>query len=212
MKSKKETVLEPAQLISFFESVIRLKSVKRAGWVSKVGIANAESVSDHTYSMCMMGMILSDIFGMDTERVTKMILIHDLAESITGDFIPNKITRVRKRTEERKAMKHILCRAPSVVRSNYEKLWQEYRSNKTPISRFVHQLDKLEMALQAVEYANQGYPQKTLLQLFVLAKRSLSTFNIDNEKLGSKDIILEILHDLEMNIVKQADHGKSAPR
>ena len=207
MKSKNETVLEPAQLISFFESVIRLKSVKRAGWVSKVGIANAESVSDHTYSMCMMGMILSDILGMDTERVTKMILIHDLAESITGDFIPNKITRVRKKTEERKAMKHILRRVPSVVRSNYEKLWQEYRSNKTSVSRFVHQLDKLEMAIQAVEYANQGYPQKTLLQFFVSAKRSMSTFNIDNEKLGSKDIILEILHDLEMNIVKQADHG-----
>ena len=207
MKSKNETVLEPAQLISFFESVIRLKSVKRAGWVSKVGIANAESVSDHTYSMCMMGMVLSDIFGMDTERVTKMILIHDLAESITGDFIPNKITRVRKRTEERKAMKHILCRVPSVVRSNYEKLWQEYRSNKTPVSRFVHQLDKLEMAIQAVEYANQGYPQKTLLRFFVSAKKSMSTYNIDNGKLGRKDIILEILHDLEMNIVKQADHG-----
>ena len=207
MKSKNETVLETAQLISFFESVIRLKSVKRAGWVSKVGIANAESVSDHTYSMCMMGIVLSDIFGMDTERVTKMILIHDLAESITGDCIPNKITRVRKRTEERKAMKHILCRVPSVVRSNYEKLWQEYRSNKTPVSRFVHQLDKLEMAIQAVEYANQGYPQKTLLQFFVSAKRSMSTYNIDNEKLGRKDIIREILHDLEMNIVKQPDHG-----
>lgn len=212
MKRKKETIPEPAQLISFFESVIHLKSVKRAGWVSKVGIANAESVSDHTYSMCMMGMILSDIFGMDTERVTKMILIHDLAESIIGDFMPDKITREKKRTEERKAMKHILCKVPSVVRSNYEKLWDEYRSNKTPVSRFVHQLDKLEMAVQAVEYANQGYPQKTLLQFFGSAKRSMSTFNIDNEKLGSKDIIPEILHDLERNIVKQADRGKSAPR
>jgi putative hydrolases of HD superfamily len=212
MKSKKETVPEPAQLISFFESVIRLKSVKRAGWVSKVGIANAESVSDHTYSMCMMGMILSDIFGMDTERITKMILIHDLAESIIGDFMPDKITREKKRTEERKAMKHILRKVPSVVRSNYEKLWQEYRSNKTPVSRFVHQLDKLEMAIQAVEYANQGYPQKTLLEFFGSAKRSMITFNIDNKKLGSKDIIPELLHDLELNIVKQADRGKSAPR
>jgi putative hydrolase of HD superfamily len=141
-----------------------------------------------------------------------MILFHDLAESIIGDFIPDKITREKKRTEERKAMKHILCKVPSVVRSNYEKLWQEYRSNKTPVSRFVHQLDKLEMAIQAVEYANQGYPQKTLLEFFGSAKRSMSTFNIDNEKLGSKDIILELLHDLEMNIVKQADRGKSASR
>jgi putative hydrolases of HD superfamily len=212
MKSKKKTISEPAQLLSFFESVIRLKSVKRAGWVSKVGISNAESVSDHTYSMCTMGMILSDIFGMDTERITKMILIHDLAESIIGDYMPNKITREKKRIEERKAMSYILCKIPSVVRSDYEKIWQEYQSNKTPVARFVHQLDKLEMAIQAIDYANQGYPQKTLLQFFGSAKRSLSTFNIDNENLGSKDIILGILHDLEMNIVEQADYGKSEPR
>jgi len=45
-------------LTPFFESALKLKSVKRAGWVSKVKIENAESVADHSFSMCAMAMLL----------------------------------------------------------------------------------------------------------------------------------------------------------
>jgi putative hydrolase of HD superfamily len=207
MKSKKEVVNIPAQLLSFFESVLRLKSVKRAGWVSKVGISNAESVSDHTYSMCAMGMILSDMLGLDTERVTKMIIIHDLAESITGDYMPNEITREKKRLEERKAMSCILSQVPSVVRSNYEMIWQEYQANKTRVAKFVHKLDKLEMAMQSIQYVKQGHPNKILFQFFASARRSLGKFNIESDNLGNNDIMLGILHDLEVNI-RQKDYVK----
>src|SRR5215210_5416324 len=102
MNRKKESASIPTELISFFDSVLRLKSLKRAGWVAKAGISNPESVSDHTYSMCAIGMILSDMLGLDTERVMKMIILHDLAESIIGDYMPNEITREKKRSEEKK--------------------------------------------------------------------------------------------------------------
>lgn len=211
MKSKKEVVSIPVQLLSFFESVLRLKSVKRAGWVSKAGISNAESVSDHTYSMCAMGMILSDMLGLDTERVMKMIIIHDLAESIIGDYMPNEITREKKRLEEGKAMSCILYQVPSVVRSSYEMIWQEYQANKTRAAKFVHKLDKLEMAVQSMQYMNQGYSSKVLLQFFASARRSLGKFDIDNKNLGS-DIMVGILHDLEVNIIKQKGYEKNVPR
>jgi putative hydrolases of HD superfamily len=211
MKSKKEVVSIPVQLLSFFESVLRLKSVKRAGWVSKAGISNAESVSDHTYSMCAMGMILSDMLGLDTERVMKMIIIHDLAESIIGDYMPNEITREKKRLEEGKAMSCILYQVPSVARSSYEMIWQEYQANKTRAAKFVHKLDKLEMAIQSIQYINQGYSSKVLLQFFASARRSLDKFDIDNKNLGS-DIMLGILHDLEVNIIKQKGYEKNVPR
>jgi putative hydrolase of HD superfamily len=211
MKSKKEVVSIPVQLLSFFESVLRLKSVKRAGWVSKAGISNAESVSDHTYSMCAMGMILSDMLGLDTERVMKMIIIHDLSESIIGDYMPNEITREKKRLEEGKAMSCILYQVPSVARSSYEMIWQEYQANKTRAAKFVHKLDKLEMAIQSIQYINQGYSSKALLQFFASARRSLGKFDIDNKNLGS-DIMVGILHDLEVNIIKQKGYGKNVPR
>jgi putative hydrolase of HD superfamily len=210
MKSKKEVVSIPVQLLSFFESVLRLKSVKRAGWVSKAGISSAESVSDHTYSMCAMGMILSDMLGLDTERVMKMIIIHDLAESIIGDYMPNEITREKKRLEERKAMCCILYQVPSVARSSYEMIWQEYQANKTRAAKFVHKLDKLEMSIQSIQYINQGYSSKVLLQFFASARRSLGKFDIDNKNLGS-DIMVGILHDLEVNIIKQKGYEKNVP-
>ena len=64
----------------FFQSVLLLKNVKRAGWVSKVRVNNPESVADHTYSMCAMCMVLSDMLRLDTQRVMKMVILHDLAD------------------------------------------------------------------------------------------------------------------------------------
>jgi putative hydrolase of HD superfamily len=202
MERKKEATSTPVQLLSFFESVVRLKSVKRAGWVLKAGISNPESVSDHTYSMCAIGMILSDMLGLDTERVMKMIIIHDLAESIIGDYMPGEITRKKKRIDERKAMTSILYQVPVAVRSNYKGIWEEYQSNKTQVAKFVHKLDKLEMAIQATHYINEGHSNNMLFQFLDSARISLAKFNIDQDNHGHGDIITEILNSLMKSVVK----------
>lgn len=202
MERKREAISTPMQLLSFFESVVRLKSVKRAGWVLKAGISNPESVSDHTYSMCAIGMILSDMLGLDTERVMKMIIIHDLAESIIGDYMPSEIARKKKRRDERKAMTSILYQVPVAVRSNYKGIWEEYQSNKTQVAKFVHKLDKLEMAMQATHYINEGHSNKMLFQFLDSARISLAKLNIDQENHGRGDIITEILNSLTKRVVK----------
>ena len=199
---KKDTNRATAQLFSFIELVLRLKSVKRSGWISKAGISSPESVSDHTYAMCAIGMILSDMLGFDTERVMKMIIIHDLPESITGDHMPGEITRKKKRIEEKRVMTSILRQVPSTIRSNYRMLWEEYQTNKTQIARFVHKLDKLEMAMQAIQYINDGYPNKSLITFLSSARRSLIKSKYDHNNHGRNDVMLEILNSLEKNIVK----------
>lgn len=201
MKTKKEVDRVSAQLLPFIESVLRLKSVKRSGW-AKVLISSPESVSDHTFAMCAIGMILSDMLGLDTERVTKMIIIHDLSESIIGDYMPGEIARKRKRIEERNAMTSILNQMPVGIRFNYRRIWEEYQANKTQVAKFVHKLDKLEMAMQAIQYINEGYPKKSLIKFLNSAKRSLIKFNDDHDNHDRRDVILEILNSLEKIIVK----------
>jgi 5'-deoxynucleotidase len=163
----------------FFQSVLLLKNVKRAGWVSKVRVNNPESVADHTYSMCAMCMVLSDMLRLDTQRVMKMVILHDLAESITGDYIPGEISKKQKLLQEKKAINSILYCLPTDIRSDYKKIWQEYISNKTEIARFVHRIDKLEMMLQAKLYAKQGYSHKLLAQFFNSADKYLSINKYD---------------------------------
>ena len=84
--------VQAKNIILLFQSILQLKYVKRSGWLSIVQVPNPVSVGVLTYSMCPISMILSDILGLDTERIMKMVLLHDLAESITGDYSPVDIS------------------------------------------------------------------------------------------------------------------------
>ena len=158
-------------LTQFFQYVLRLKYVRRAGWISKVKEQNPESVADHTFSMCEVSMVLSDILRLDTERVMKMVILHDLAESIVGDYMPCEISKKQKMLKEKKAMNYILYCIPSNIRPNYKKIWNEYLQNKTEVAQLVHRIDKFEMLLQANQYAKEGYSNKLLAQFFNSVKQ-----------------------------------------
>ena len=171
----------------FFHSVLHLKSIRRAGWVSKVKVEEAESVADHTFSMATIAMLLSDMLGFDTHRVIKMVLMHDLAESIVGDYMPRDVTARQKLAKEKKALKLILSGLPKRLREEYEEIWLEYLHNRTEIAKFVHRMDKLEMALQANQYAKQGYSDKLLAPFFESANIAVG---------DAGDIVNEILKSL----------------
>lgn len=170
----------------FVDAVLGLKTVDRAGWAAKAGIKNPESVADHTFSMCAIGMALSDIMGFGTEKVLRMIILHDLAESVVGDYMPGEITARKKIEQEKKAMKKILSCIPAKTRRIYEKAWNEYLQNKTSEARFVHRIDKLEMALQADRYRKR-HKARSLDQFFVSAHKAVST---------DDDLLTDILKSL----------------
>jgi len=171
----------------FFQSVMQLKSVKRAGWVSKLGMEGAESVADHSFSLCAIAMLLSDIMGFDTKKAMKMVVLHDLSESITGDYIPGDIRATEKVEREKEAMSEILSTLPSDVRSEYQQIWAEYLQNRSEVARFVHRIDKLEMAMQARKYASKGHAKELLVPFFESAKQAVG---------DEGDIVNQILSSL----------------
>jgi putative hydrolase of HD superfamily len=183
-----------SKLSPFFHSVLQLKSLRRAGWVSKVDVRDAESVADHTFSMCAMAMLLADMLGLDTTRAMKMVILHDLAESIVGDYMPGDVSANQKRTKEKRAMKSILSGLPRKIGSEYEKIWLEYLQNKTDVAKFVHRIDKLEMALQANQYARQGYAGSLLKPFLESAKTAVG---------DEGDVVSEILNSLKPGPAKK---------
>ncbi|MBA4462516.1 MAG: HD domain-containing protein [Nitrosopumilaceae archaeon] len=148
-------------LLDFLKTSANLKNIPRQGWIDKLEISNPESVADHTFSMAIIGMILSDSKNYNTEKILKMILLHDLAESITGDITPEQKSGVDKKRLEEKTMKEILSNLPKEIQSQYLKIWDEYQDNQTNDANFVHQIDKFEMALQSKIYEKQTNPKKT---------------------------------------------------
>jgi putative hydrolase of HD superfamily len=185
MKLEKNQLLN---LVSFFRIVCNLKTIKRSGWIHKSNITSPESVADHSYSMCMMSMILAEIMNLDSGHIMKMVIIHDLAESLVGDHMPDNISSEKKQLVEDKAMKKIISKLPNSLRKNYLHIWNEYNGNITVNAKFVHNMDKLEMALQAKEYEFEGYP-KEVLQPFIKS----ATDYISKERF---DLVFEILQTI----------------
>lgn len=136
-----------------------------------MGIEHPESVADHSYGTAIMAMVLSDSKNFDTERVIKMALLHDLAESITGDFTPDEISKNDKNIVENETMLEILSKLPKEIENEYQLIWKEYMEGITKESILVHDVDKLEMAVQAAKYSSEGY-SKDKLKIFVESARN----------------------------------------
>jgi putative hydrolase of HD superfamily len=161
-------------ILDFFKTAINLKKIQRQGWIDKLSMNSPESVADHSYSMAIMGMIISDLENYNSEKIIKMILLHDLAESEIGDYTPGQIDFDKKDEIENTAFLKILKDLPMPIKSQYQNIWKEYQEDTSPESQLVHQIDRLEMALQAKTYQNEGHPPEKLKLFFESAKKDIN--------------------------------------
>ena len=175
-------------LESFFQKVLELKNIPRQGWKDKLDMDNVESVADHSYSMSIMAMIISDLENYDSEKILKMVLLHDLAESKIGDFTPGQISKDEKEKIENQAFHEIIENLPTRISSEYAEIWKEYQNKSSKESLFVHQIDRLEMALQAKIYQKSGKTIEDIGPFLESAKRSIT-----NKKL--KELFDQIVKD-----------------
>jgi 5'-deoxynucleotidase YfbR-like HD superfamily hydrolase len=168
-------------LLNFLRSVGLLKTLRRQGWVDR-GIRDPESVADHSFRGAWMAWTLGQAAGLDTDRLVKIMLIHDLPEVEIGDVTPyagivaqgmelqDALPRWREllSTEELAAAKREKHRLEAQglrqlsqglvepLRSELRELWDDYTERRTPEARFAAQIDKLEALLQAIEYRAAG--------------------------------------------------------
>ena len=105
-----------------------------------------------------------------------MALIHDIGELATGDIVTSRGTiidqqRIKaKETKQKASIKKLFKKTDP---SNFSLvLFQELIDRKTLESQLLWQLDKLDMALQALEY--EVTHKKNLSEFFENAKANIS--------------------------------------
>ncbi|KAL2012517.1 hypothetical protein VTN00DRAFT_42 [Thermoascus crustaceus] len=150
-----------ASPVPFFHLLERLKTTKREGW-RRFGIAYGESISDHMYRMSIMTMLAPPSLAakLNIPHCTKMALVHDMAESLVGDITPvdKHVSKAEKARREGEVMdfltKNLLAGVPGGALTGEEirRVFQEYEDNETLEAKFVHDVDKMELLLQMVEY------------------------------------------------------------
>ena len=161
-------------ILDFFKDASNLKNIPRQGWIDKLSIDHPESVADHSYSMSIMAMIISDLGNYDSEKILKMALLHDLAESKIGDFTPGQISKDEKEKIENQAFHEIMENLPTRISSEYAEIWKEYQNQISVESQFVHQIDRLEMALQAKIYQKSGSSKENIATFLQTAKSDIT--------------------------------------
>lgn len=151
-----------ADLLKFMSLVGKLKSTKRTGWVYR-GVKSPESVSDHMYRMAIMSFLptgLDEGTNINRDHCIKLALIHDMAECIVGDITPfDGVSKEEKHKREKQTMEYLSSLVGEEVGKEFLLLWQEYEAQETEEAKFVKDLDRFEMILQAHEYEDgEGKP------------------------------------------------------
>jgi putative hydrolase of HD superfamily len=148
----------PALVEAYFE-LNQLKQLYRQGWLRRgIPPERCESVAEHVYSMAMLGWWIADAYfpQLALDKILRMTLLHELGEIYIGDIIPaDRVSPAEKHHREREAMQQVIEKLAKGA--EYLALWEEYEAGQSAEARFVHQLDRLEMACQAAVYQTQGY-------------------------------------------------------
>lgn len=116
---------------------------------------------------------------LDIPRCTKMALIHDMAECIVGDITPvDGVSKEEKARREAGAMEYLTKNLLGAVGNGgkeagmgFRDVWQEYEDNKTLEANFVHDVDKLELVLQMIEYEKMHQGRLDLGEFSRVAER-----------------------------------------
>jgi len=168
-------MIEEEGLIKFLKMAGQLKKELRRGWLIKAGVLNPESVADHTFRVVLLSMVLGDLRRLDVEKMMKLAIIHDLGESLTGDITPMDTDRKKtKERDESNAIKELFDCLPETLKENYLQLWNELCAGSSAESKIVSEVDKLEMALQASEYIEEGYSKERLNEFKISAIQGMS--------------------------------------
>ena len=158
---------DAAKALAFLETVGKLKRVQRTGWWEN-GVEHGEHVASHMHRMAVFTLLCKDA-RLDKNRMCRVATMHDVAEAVIGDLSPLQmkargITKEQKYELERAGMCELAdSLGDAAISAELLADWDEYEDQKTLESKWVKDIDRLEMAAQAFTYEKE---QGVLLDTF----------------------------------------------
>jgi len=151
-----------SNLLDLLLELYKLKEIKRRGWIVKSKIKDAESVASHTFGMLLIAILFFNNF-----ELVKKILIHDIAEIKIGDLLPEEKNEETRKLE-RKIIKEFINNFPEKIKEEF------YKSINNLDEKIVKEIDRLDMAIQALYYKNKGFSRELLEEFITSADKEIS--------------------------------------
>ncbi len=140
------------QQIAFLNEADKLKSVVRA--TELCDNSRYENSAEHSWHLTLYALVLSDQAGpdVDTNRVIKMLILHDLVEIDAGDnpiFGEFDVDEVE--AQEKIAADRIFGLLPSDIAATLRPIWEEFEAAQTPTAQFAKSLDRFQPPMQNLQ-------------------------------------------------------------
>ena len=150
-------------MLSALIELQRLKRLERTGWTLR-GLPNGtESVAAHSFGVTVAAMLLADKIKargseIDIERVLKMALLHDWAETRVGDMprTAMKYFGAEVRTKAESAAFADIVSSIGAVEPDYQSLYQDYEQRDSLEARLVKVADIIDLLIQAYALEQAG--------------------------------------------------------
>jgi putative hydrolase of HD superfamily len=141
----------------------RLKNLDRTGWTLRGLPPRTESVAAHSFGVAVTAMLLADELvaqGMkiDTERVLRLALLHDWAESRIGDM-PRTATQYfgseTRKQAEALAFKDLVA-GLETSKAIYQKLFEDYEDRNSVEAKLVKAADVIDLLVEVLSLERAG--------------------------------------------------------
>lgn len=141
----------------------RLKRLDRAGWVLRGFATGTESVAAHSFGVSVTAMLLADELLaqgvlVDVEKVLRIALLHDWAESRVGDM-PRTATHyfgAEARKQAETAAFRDLVSSVDKRDELYLNLYNDYERRDSLEARLVKAADVIDLLVQALALERAG--------------------------------------------------------
>lgn len=111
------------------------------------------NLAEHHFRVFWIAMIIAEHEGnVDTGKIAKLAMVHDIAESRAGDV--DYLSRQYVERNEELAIHDIL--EGSVLEKEFLELWEEYETRVTKESQIVKDADNLDVDMELAEQAING--------------------------------------------------------
>jgi putative hydrolases of HD superfamily len=141
-----------AKILEIIKLAEKLKLELRHSWLSN---GRQESVAEHTWRVSLMAVLIEPYLmeKVDTTKLLKMIIIHDLVEAEAGDIpafdtMNNIALKHQKRANEIKSIQKIRDTLGNPLGNELYNLWFEFEKKDTYVGKVANALDKLEAQIQ----------------------------------------------------------------
>lgn len=159
-----------------FKFILELEKLKAVTRKTKpVGLERYENSAEHSWQITVLALVLAGYSDeeIETEKVLKMLLLHDIGEIDAGDIIFfDEAGNANAKEKELEAVRRIFGMLPEETGKELLGIWKEFEFGDSKEAKFARAIDRVMPVLQNLNNNRQSWEENGISKEQILTKTS----------------------------------------